>query len=113
MPGRTNMEPALEAGEPSFQGPVLSSRDHAAWISRSDTAMSKRKPHLFEIDQPLPPDAFTAHAKELGRLQGNILKAHGRDAEVHLLLTFKPRKQKEAKQFLSAFARRVTSAAKQ
>jgi Dyp-type peroxidase family len=75
--------------------------------------MSKRKPYLFEIDRPLPRNAFTAHAKELKRLQGNILKGHGRDAEVHLFLTFKPGKQEEAKQFLSAFARKVTSAAKQ
>jgi Dyp-type peroxidase family len=75
--------------------------------------MSKRKSHLFEIHNPLPRNAFTRHAEELERLQGNILKGHGRDAEVHLFLTFESGKQKEAKQFLAEFAPNVTSAAGQ
>src|SRR5437660_412439 len=75
--------------------------------------MPKKKPRLFELDRPLARSAFTSHGPELKRLQGNILKGHARDAEVHLFLTFKPRKRNEAKQFLREFAGKCTSAAGQ
>jgi len=75
--------------------------------------MPKKKPRLFELDRPLTRNAITAHGLELKRLQGNILKAHARDAEVHLFLTFKPRKRNEAKQFLREFGGKCTSAFEQ
>jgi len=75
--------------------------------------MPNRKLRLFELDQPLGSNAFSIYSTELRRLQGNILKGHGRDAEAHLFLTFRPRKGAEAKQFLREFARKITSAAKQ
>jgi Dyp-type peroxidase family len=75
--------------------------------------MPQKIPPLFELDRPLPRDVFAARGQELKRLQGNILKGHGRDAQVHLFLTFKPRRRDEAKQFLLEFATKVTSAAEQ
>jgi Dyp-type peroxidase family len=75
--------------------------------------MSTNRPFLFRLDRPLARNAFTTYRTELARLQGNILKPHGRDAEVHLFLTFKRRKQAEAKLFLRELARKITSAHEQ
>ncbi|MDJ0673878.1 MAG: Dyp-type peroxidase [Calothrix sp. MO_167.B42] len=44
-------------------------------------------------------------------LQGNIIKAHGRDHSVHLFVKFKPEKPADAKQWIQGFAEKyVTSA---
>jgi Dyp-type peroxidase family len=75
--------------------------------------MSAKKP-LFQVDHPLTGvNVNRTYKTELSRLQGNILKSHGREAAVNLFLTFQPGKQAEAKHFLRKFAREVTSAVKQ
>jgi Dyp-type peroxidase family len=74
--------------------------------------MAKRKP-LFEVDHPLTTADLRTYHGELLRLQGNILKSHGRDAAVTVFLTFHPGKQSDVKKLLRTFANEITSAADQ
>ena len=73
--------------------------------------MSNNRPSLFQLDRPLTTADWTTYETELLQLQANILKPHGRNAAVHLFLTFKRDKQNEARQFLRQTV--VTSAAEQ
>ena len=74
--------------------------------------MAKQQP-LFQLDRPLTGADLKMYQNELSRLQGNVLRGHGREAELHLFLTFKSRRQEKVKRFLHEFARTVTSAALQ
>jgi Dyp-type peroxidase family len=68
---------------------------------------------LFELDRPLTNRDLQTYAPELALLQGNILKAHGRDAASHVFLRFRPGHRDDARQFLATFSNRLTSAAMQ
>src|SRR5579862_4439778 len=79
----------------------------------SSAVLSKygRRTPLFDLEQPLTPADLKTYRAALRDLQGNILKSHGRDAAVHVFLTFQAGKQVAARRFLGTFAQRVTSAA--
>jgi Dyp-type peroxidase family len=68
---------------------------------------------LFQLDRPLTSADLKTYKTDLALLQGNILRSHGRGVAVHIFLTFQPRKQAEAKQFLRKFANQVTSTVNQ
>src|SRR5581483_9882389 len=65
------------------------------------------------LSSPLARNASTRYRAELSGLQGNILKGHGREAAIHVFLTFRPGKRKAAREFLRARADTLTSAAEQ
>jgi Dyp-type peroxidase family len=60
---------------------------------------------------PLTPAEVLAYEADLERLQGNILKSHGRSAAAHLFVTFTPDKVAEVRRFLRDLP--ITSAAEQ
>lgn len=74
--------------------------------------MAKKKP-LFDVDHPLTATDLKTYRGEISRMQGNILKSHGRDAAVTVFLTFRKGKGSEVKEFLRTFAKDITSAADQ
>jgi Dyp-type peroxidase family len=68
-------------------------------------------PPLFQLTHPLTPAEVLAYETDLERLQGNILKSHGRNAAAHLFVTFTPGKVAEVRRFLRDLP--ITSAAEQ
>ena len=66
---------------------------------------------LFVLEEPLSPADLKTYKAALNDLQGNILKSHGRDAALHVFLTFKTRRQREARQFLGEFADKIVVSA--
>jgi Dyp-type peroxidase family len=66
---------------------------------------------LFEMTRPLTDVDVRAYEADLERLQGNVLKSHGREAAAHVFLTFRPGKETEVKRFLREL--QITSAAEQ
>ena len=69
------------------------------------------KPPLFQVIRPLTAADVENYEAELSRLQGNILKSHGRKASAHIFMTFLVDKVTEVKAFLRALP--ITSAAEQ
>jgi Dyp-type peroxidase family len=67
---------------------------------------------LFQLAQPLGGADLKTYQRALSKLQGNILTSHGRDFAQHVFLTFKGQPD-QARDFLSKFADRVTSATAQ
>jgi hypothetical protein len=68
---------------------------------------------LFRLSRPLSSRDFTTYESALSRLQGNILKSHGREFAQHVFLTFRPEggARDRARSFLSTLD--LTSAAEQ
>lgn len=67
----------------------------------------------FRLNRPLSPGDLTTYKTALSRLQGNVLKSHGRDLAQHVFLTFREGSQDQAKRFLSSLVRTLTSERKQ
>ena len=64
----------------------------------------------IDLDRPLPLNPDAAEVAMLGKLQGNVLKGHGRHRTAHVLLRFDPEQSASARAFLRALAARITSA---
>lgn len=79
-------------------------------LTKTQLVSTTKRP-LFDLRQPLTTADLTTYETELSQLQANILRPHGRKAAVHLFLTFKRDKQKQARQFLRQTV--MTSAAEQ
>jgi len=69
------------------------------------------KPPLFQLTRPLTSADLVDYQAEFEKLQGNILKSHGREASASVFLTFKAGKATAVKRFLREL--NVTSAAEQ
>jgi deferrochelatase/peroxidase EfeB len=59
---------------------------------------------LFRLNRPLSRGDLTTYKAVLSRLQGNILKSHGREFAQHVFLTFRPETRDRARRFLSSLA---------
>jgi Dyp-type peroxidase family len=68
---------------------------------------------LYELTKPIQKDQLKELQEPLEYLQGNILRAHGRDHAVHVFLHFKDNKQTEVKQWINELAEHITSAQQQ
>lgn len=66
--------------------------------------------HLYERLTPLDTAACVAFKASLSNVQGNILRAHGRDRALHVLLTFKKAQRPQVKAWIKELAQYVSSA---
>ncbi|HEY5868122.1 MAG TPA: hypothetical protein VI542_21610 [Candidatus Tectomicrobia bacterium] len=69
---------------------------------------------LHEMTEPITPSSLTRLRPALESLQGNILRAHGRDHARHIFLRFVAGKQREVKDWIHDLAStQITSAQRQ
>jgi Dyp-type peroxidase family len=68
---------------------------------------------LFRLSHPLSRPDLVTYKNALQNLQGNVLKSHGREAALHIFLTFQDYPPDRAKRFLSSLIPELTSAAEQ